>query len=165
MSKKKIKPLSIEDQIYAKELIRVLDGAIRRVVRSYLGSELVFEFEDTVQTVYEKICEQLEEFKKSDNPEAFAVRIAGRTASHVRRDHKITELLSQSIPAPEVDRGLEDILPSSISDKDRGILTSVYEHQDTMVALADDLGCAPETLRQRLKRAKRRLKKVLEENP
>lgn len=163
MSKKKIKPLSIEDQIYAKELTRVLDGAIRRVTRSYIGSELASDFEDTVQTVYEKICEQLEDFKICDNPEAFVVRIAGRAASHVRRDHKETEPLSEDMPAPEADRGLEDILPSSTSDIDREILTAVYDRQDTMVDLADDLNRTPETMRQRLKRAKRRLKKALEE--
>lgn len=163
MREKKIKPLSTEDQIYAKELIRVLDGTICKIVRAYLGAELASEFEDTVQDVYEQICNQLEDFKTCDSPEALVVTLASRKVWHIRRDHKPIEALSADIPFMEVDRGLEDILPSSISAADREILTSVYERQDSMADLAGDLGCPPATLRQRLKRAKRRLKKTLEE--
>ena len=70
MNKEKIKPLSKEDQIYAKELIQKLDGTIRRVVRSYLDADLSSEFEDIVQSIYEQICKQLDDFKKCDSPEA-----------------------------------------------------------------------------------------------
>lgn len=157
------KPLSKEDRIYAKELICELDGTIRRVVRSYLGTDVSSEFEDVVQSVYETICVQLDDFKKCDSQEALAVVIAARKVWRVRRDRKPTEELSEDMPASEDDPGLEDIFPLSISDVDREILTSVYVYQDTMEELSVDLVCPAATLRQRLKRARDRLKKVIGE--
>ncbi len=164
MSRKQIKPLSREDQLYAKTLIRELDEAIRRTVRSYLGADLSSEFEDIVQSIYEEVCTQLDDFKSCNNPEAFVVTMAARAVWNFRRDHKPAEELPEDIPAMAYDRGLEDILPRITSDTDREILTAVYDRQDTMVELAGDLGCAPDTLRQRLKRAKTRLKRALDEN-
>lgn len=164
MSKKQIKPLSKEDQIYAKELCRALEKKIRQTVHSNLGVELSAATEDIVQDVFESICSQLNDFKNCRSTEALAVTIAARAAWNFRRDHKPTETLSEDIPATEPDRGLEDILPRTISDKDREILTAVYDRRDTMVELTSDLGCTPDTLRQRLKRAKTRLKKVLDED-
>jgi len=78
MSEKKIKPLSQEDQVYSKALIEVLNEKIRQTVRSNLGSDLSSEFEDIVQSVYEAICKQLDDFKNCDNQEALAVTIAAR---------------------------------------------------------------------------------------
>lgn len=163
MSEKQIEALSIEDQIYAKELIEKLDGTICRVVRSNLDADLSSEFEDIVQSVYERICMQLDDFKKCDSQEALAKTIAIRRVWHVQRDRKPTELLSDDIPAGEDDRGLADILPPSISDEDKAILTAVYECMDTMEELSEDLNCSAATLRQRLKRARDRLKKAIEE--
>ena len=162
MNREKIKPLSKEDQIYAKELIQKLDGTIRRVVRSYLDADLSSEFDDIVQSIYEQICKQLDDFKKCDSPEALVTVMAARRVWHIQRDWKPTELLSEDTPAAEENHGLEDILPSSISDRDREILTAVYERMDTMEDLSTDWGCSAATLRQRLKRAKDRLKKTLE---
>lgn len=164
MSKRKIKPLSQEDQIYAKELIGGLNAKIRQTVHSNLGSDLSSDFEDIVQSVYEAICKQLDDFKSCDSQEALAVTIAARAVWIFRRNHKPTEELSKDIPAMAYDPGLKDILPRSTSDTDREILTAAYDRQDTMVELSGDLGCAPDKLRQRLKRAKTRLKKALEES-
>lgn len=164
MRKKQRKPLSQEDQQYAKALIKELDGAIRRTIRSYLGPDLSFGFEDIVQDVYEDICCQLDEFKGCDTQEALAVTIASRAAWNFRRDHKLTEVLSEDIPAMAYDHGLDEILPTSTSDTDRAILVAAYERQDTMVELAGDMNTSASTLRQRLKRAKARLRKTLEED-
>lgn len=162
MRKKKIKPLSIEDQIYAKELIQDLDGTIRRVVRSYLDADLSSEFEDIVQSIYETICLQLDDFKHCDSQRALAIVIAARKVWHVHRDRKPTEVLSEDSIATEDSRGLEDILPRSISLSDKELITAVYAYQESMEDLAVDLGCPASTLRQRLKRARDRLKKALE---
>lgn len=163
MREKEIKPLSKADQIYAKELIRELDGTIRRVVRSYLEDELSSEFDDIIQSIYEIICRQLDDFKKCDSQEALAVTIAARKVWHTQRDWKATEVLTEDIPSAEDDRGLDNILPLSISDADRAILTAAYDHRDTMEELSADLGCPPARLRQRLKRARDRLKKAVDE--
>lgn len=164
MRNKQIKPLSRADQVYAKELCQVLEEKIRHTVRSNLSADLFSYFEDIVQSIFESICRQLEDFKKCDSQEALAVTIAARATWNFCRDHKSTETLSEDIPATELDRGLEDILPRFISDSDREILTAVYDRQDTMVELAADLGCTPEKLRQRSKRAKARLKRIPEKD-
>lgn len=164
MSEKTITPLSKEDQVYAQELIWKLEGTICRVVRSYLDVKLSFEFEDIVQGIYEQICKQLGDFKTCNNPYALAATIAARAVWRIQRKWKPTEELAEDIPAAEENRGLAEILPSSISDADKELLTSVYERQDTMVELSADLGCSAPTLRQRLKRARARLRKEIEEN-
>ena len=164
MRERKIEPLSEEDQVYAKELIRVLNGRIRRTVRVTLGRDLSSEFEDIVQNVYEAICRQLDDFKNCDSQEALAVTIATRAVWTFRRDHKPTEALPEDIPAEEADRGLGELLPTSTTDGDREILNAVYARRDRVADLAADLDCAPGTLRQRLRRAKARLKRTLEEN-
>lgn len=161
-TKKTIKPLSSSDQIYAKELIRKLDRKIRQCVGSYLDPGLSSEFEDIVQSVYEQICRQLEDFKTCDSPAALVSVIAARAVWHVHRDRKPTQELTEDIPAAEADCGLGEILPAHISDRDREILTAVYERQDTMEELARDLRCPSPTLRQRLKRAKARMKKSID---
>lgn len=161
--KREIKRLSKADQKYAKELIHKLDGTIRRVVRFYLDEALSSEFEDIVQSIYETICMQLDDFKKCDNQEALVVTISARKVWHTQRDWKTTEELTEDIPAMEEDRGLDSILPLSTSAADRAILTAAYEHRDTMKELSADLGCSSAMLRQRLKRARDRLKKAVDE--
>lgn len=164
MREKKIKPLSKADQVYAKELIREFDGTIRRVVRSHLGDDLSSEFEDIVQSIYETICIQLDDFKKCGSQEALVVTIATRKVWHMQRDWKPTEELTEDILAIESDRGLGNILPASISDTDRAILIAAYENRDTMEELSTDWGCPSAKLRQRLKRARDRLKKAVEKS-
>lgn len=161
--RKEIKPLSEADQKYAKELIRELDGTIRRVVRFYLDDALSSEFEDIVQSIYETLCVQLDDFKKCDSQEALVVTIAARRVWRIQRDWKTTEVLTEDIPAMEEDCGLDNILPLSTSAADRAILTAAYVHQDTMEELSTDLGCSSAKLRQRLKRARDRLKKAVDE--
>lgn len=161
--KKEIKPLTAEDQLYVKELVWQLNGTIRRVVRSYLDDDLSAEFDDVVQSIFETICKQLDDFRNADSPEALAVRIASRRVWHVRRDWKATEELSEDYAATDDGpRGLDDILPKSFPPSDKALLNSVYVHQESMVDLASDLGCSPAKLRQQLKRARDRLKKFIE---
>ena len=164
MGKKEIKPLSKKDQVYAKNLLKEMDEVIRRVIHACLDAQLSSEFEDIIQDVYEAVCTQLDDFKSCANQEALMVTITTRRVWNFQRDHKQVEALSEDIPATEADFGLDELLPHSTSQADKEILISAYVHQDTMVELSGDLGCSPETLRQRLKRAKGRLKKALKED-
>ena len=129
--KKEIKPLTAEDQLYVKELVWQLNGTIRRVVRSYLDDDLSAEFDDVVQSIFETICKQLDDFRNADSPEALAVRIATRRVWHVRRDWKATEELSEDYAATDDGpRGLDDILPKSFPPSDKALLNSVYGDKD-----------------------------------
>lgn len=161
--KKAVKPLSSEDQLYAKALIKKYDKTVRRVISAYLDPKLMAEFEDVVQNVYEAICSQLDDFRTYNSQEALVVTIASRAVWRVHRNRKETVPLADEHQAKEMDRGLEDIFPSSISDEDKKLLISIYEHMDTEKEVADDMGEKPATIRQRVKRARDRLKETLKD--
>lgn len=161
-------PLSVEDQLYAKEQIEKYDPTIRKVIRIYLNEELDADFEDIVQDVYETICCQLDDFRRYDAPEALVVTITRRAVGkYFRRQQKYKDKeapLEENLdyPAAEEDRGLEDIFPRKLSPDDRQILIRTYQNMDTSMEVAADLGEKPATIRRRLNRARERLKKLLE---
>lgn len=159
-------PLSVEDQLYAKEQIAKYDPTIRKVIGSYLNEELDSDFEDIVQNVYEMICCQLDDFRRYDAPKALVVKITKRAVWKYFRQQKKYEAapLEENLdyPAEEKDRGLEDILPFKLSPDDRQILIQTYQNMDTSMEVAADLGEKPATIRRRLHRARERLKKLLD---
>ena len=159
--KREIQPLTPEDRVYAQNLIEQYDTVIRKIINVQLDPDLKSEFEDLVQDVYERICVQLEDFKTYDSPEALVVTIATRAVWRKHRDRKETVPLADIYPAGEEDRTLDDLLPLSTTPEDRRLLTAIYRDRDTEKEVAQDLGEKPATVRQRVKRARDRLKKVL----
>lgn len=160
--KKKGYSLTPEDQIYAKRLIKKFDKTIRRVIAAYLDPSLKYEAEDVVQNVYLMICQQLDDFRNYDSQEALVVTITTRAVKRLHRDWKDTVPLEDEYQAEDRDPGLDEILPSSLSPGDRSLLISVYQDRNTERELADDLGEEPATIRQRVKRARDRLRQALE---
>lgn len=161
-AKRKRRPLTAEEQRYAQELIRKYDKTIRRVVKAYLDLALKGELEDVVQSVYEAICCQLNDFKTYDSPEALVFTIASRAAWRLNKAWKETVSLTEELPAREPDRSLEDLLPGGISEEDKSLLISVYQHRDTAKEAAEDRGMKPEVVRQKLKRLRARMRKEFE---
>lgn len=159
--KREIHPLTPDDQRYAKDLIEQYDRVIRSVIHNQLDQDLKSEFDDLVQDVFERICAQLEDFKTYDSPEALVVTIATRAVWRLHRARKETVPLEDIYPAREGDRTLDDLLPLSTTSEDRRLLTAIYRDRDTEKEVAQDLGEKPATVRQRVKRARDRLKKVL----
>lgn len=165
--KRKRHPLSVEDQLYAKEQIEKYDPTIRKVIGTYLSKDLDSEFEDIVQDVYETICCQLDDFRTYSAPRALVVKITQRAVwKYFRRQQKYKDKeapLEENLdyPAAEEDRGLEDILPFKLSPDDRQILIRTYQNMDTSMEVAADLGEKPATIRRRVNRARERLKKLL----
>ena len=164
--KRKVRPLSVEDQLYAKEQIEKYDPTIRKVIGTYLNKDLDSEFEDIVQDVFETICCQLDDFRTYSAPRALVVKITQRAVWKYFRQQKKYEaaLLEENLdyPAEEEDRGLEEILPFKLSPDDRQILIRTYQNMDTSMEVAADLGEKPATIRRRLNRARERLKKLLD---
>ncbi len=161
--KRERKPLSAEEQIYAKGLIEQYDKLIRKVIRTHLHREFTTaEFEDVVQNVFEDICCRLKDFPRYDSPEALVVTIAKRAAWKAYREQKKETLpLREDYPAREEDRGLEDILPAKLSQQDRQLLIRTYQNLETSMEVAEDMGEKPTTIRQRLSRARKRLEELL----
>lgn len=155
--------LTKEQQDAAMEIIRKYDVMIRKIAAAYLGRERRSEVEDVVQDVYEAICRQIEDVKRYESMEALVVRIT------VRRTWKVRKKLQGFVPLDEVsakpsenvDPGLDEILPASTPQADRDILSRIYVQRDTAEEAAKDLGINAGTVRQRLKRARDRLRKIL----
>ena len=160
--KKKVYPLTPEEQVFAKNLIKKYDEKIRRVIKSKLNPQYAYEFEDVVQNVYEMICKQLDDFKTYDKPEALVVTIAARAVSRLHRDWKETVPLSEDCVAKEEDKGLDEILPTDLSSGDKELLISVYQDRYTERETAENMGMNPSAVRQRMKRLRDRLRKILQ---
>lgn len=163
--KRKRRPLTPEEQSYAKALIEKYDPVIRRVVSARLEQRFYDEFEDVVQNVYETICTQLDDFMTYDKPEALVVTITTRAVWRVHKRWKETVSITdeEALAAPtEPDIGLVEILPDGMPSGDRELLTAVYQNRKTEKEVAEATGEKPSTVRQRVKRARDRLKKVLE---
>lgn len=162
--KKQVYPLTPEEQVFAKNLIKQYDETSRRVIKSKLNPQYAYEFEDVVQNVYEMICKQLDDFRTYDKPEALVVTIATRAVWRLHRDWKETVPLSEDFVAKERDDGLDEILPDKLSSNDKKLLTSVYQDQNTEKEVAENMGVSPSAVRQRIKRARDRLRKILEKS-
>lgn len=158
---KKNRPLTEEEQIFAKSLIDKYDKTIRRTVQANLYDEVGEDFEDVVQNVYEMICRQLDDFRSYKEPEALAYTIAARAARNRSRAYKETLPLTEDPPGRERDPGLGELLPEDLPERDRELLTAVYERRDTVAETARDHGEKPAAVRQRLKRVRDRMKVML----
>lgn len=162
--KRETYPLTSGERVFAKNLIEKYDRLIRRVIASQLDPRLAYEFEDVVQNVYEMICRQLEDFRRYDRPEALVVTIAARAVWRLHREWKETVPLPEDCAAREEDKGLEELLPDRLPAGDRALLISVYQNRYTEREVAEGMGVSPAALRQRMKRARDRLRKILEKS-
>jgi len=160
------KPLTPQEQAFAKELCEKYHGAILRVIHTYLGPELSREREDILQDVFRMICEQINDFKTCKYPGALIRKITAYRVLEVRKK------LGRFQPLPEDGEFLEtnaetqgsplyEWFPRSMKDEDKQILETIYGEGRDVVDVADDIGISASTLRQRLKRAKDRLKRDL----
>ncbi len=70
--------------------------------------------------------------------------------------------MDEDVPAPEdLSFNLDTILPCSLSPSDKRLLKRVYEEQDNIVDIAKEFGKKDTALRQQLKRARDRVKKII----
>lgn len=164
--KRSITPLNQDDQAFVCEVLEKYHKRLIRTINHYVGLDYPDAVEDILQDTFAAACAQVEDLKRYDSPEALLVTIAARTAQReLKRLRRELPLVDDDYPAPQEDIfGLEECLPNSTPPKDREILTLVYEHRDTPEEVARDKGIKPETIRQRLKRARDRLQKKLLES-
>ena len=89
-------------------------------------------------------------------------KIAARLAIQAHRRLGRDLPLDEDVPAPEdLSFNLDTILPCSLSPSDKRLLKRVYEEQDNIVDIAKEFGKKDTALRQQLKRARDRVKKII----
>lgn len=159
-----LRPLTPEEVVLVQNILREHDDTLRRVIYYALGPEFRDEGEDVLQDVYVTVCKQVDDFKTCDKTEALLVTIATRSAYRARKklSKRTTIPLTEDIPADEPDHGLMEILPPTVSDEDRRLLTKIYEDRNTIAEEAEVRNIKAPTLRQRLKRIRDELRTALQ---
>ena len=154
--------LTPEERAYAEELIQTYGVLIRHTARRYLGQDYAKDMEDVVQDTYEAICRQVDQFAFYENKGALIVTITMRTAKRYRKKNNRFVPLEIELTAPERGpAGLDELLPRATSEGDRDLLNRFYVYRETTGQIATELGEQESTIRQRLKRARDRLRKRL----
>lgn len=161
----KKKSLTPQEQAYAKEICEKYHDTVVRIINAYLGPDLTREREDITQDVFRMVCEQLDDFKSYDNPEALVFKMTARRVQAVRKK------LERYVPLPDenaliMEDGVQgadlfEWFPNSLPDKDKEVLQKVYGEKRDVAEAAAEIGVPAATMRQRLKRAKDRLRKEL----
>ncbi len=153
--------LSRAEAAFLEALLEDSQGKLRNIIRRQLQDRRYISVEDVMQETYCSACEHIRTVMACDNPEAWLIRTAHNTAYEMLRkldrDTPEPEQPAQAAPPGPDPLGLDAILPPATPEKDRDLLKRYFERRDTSSEIADDLGLSPQTVRQRLKRAKDRL--------
>jgi len=158
-------PLTPEDRAFAEELSNKYYGLIKRIAKRRIKSDPAIELEDVIQDVYLMICKQVADFRETDTPEALIWTMTTRRVDWLRKTAPRHEPLSENASASDApDLGIEEYYTDDMSDFDKFLLDEVYTKQETIADVARDIDMPAPRLRQRLKRARDKLKNVIEED-
>lgn len=158
-------PLTPEDSAFAEFLCKKYYTIIRRVAKARLGSDTSIDINDVIQDVFEMICDQTADFRKSETPGALVWTITSRHVDKLLNKEPKHEPLKESIPAPETDGlGIREYFTEDMTDFDKFLLEQVYIKKETIADIARDIGVPAPRLRQRLKRLRDDLKIIIEED-
>ena len=156
MKKKPWKRLSQSDSEAVMRLVDEYQSSIKRIIVSVLKGQWPDAVDDILQDTYEEICRQLNLIEEAENRRAYVCKIAARLAIQAHRR------LGRDLPLDEdLSFNLDTILPCSLSPSDKRLLKRVYEEQDNIVDIAKEFGKKDTALRQQLKRARDRVKKII----
>lgn len=162
MKKKPWKRLSQSDSEAVMRLVDEYQSSIKRIIVSVLKGQWPDAVDDILQDTYEEICRQLNLIEEAENRRAYVCKIAARLAIQAHRKLGRDLPSDEDVPAPEdLSFNLDTILPCSLSPSDKRLLKRVYEEQDNIVDIAKEFGKKDTALRQQLKRARDRVKKII----
>lgn len=164
MSKQPEKRLNREDQDFVLDLMNRYEPDLRKVVRGTMCELMPDEdmINDVLQDTYEAMCRQVDSIRTVEKKRAYIRTIATRCA--IQECKRLTKNLplEEDYPAPAAPPdGLDELLPKSTPSKDRRLLTQVYAYGNTPLEVARDTGENCDAVRQRLKRARDRLKRKM----
>ena len=157
--------LSRAEWAYVQMLFEKNYDKILSIVCRHLERLCASSIEVVMQEIYYRACINVQKLAAHPSPTAWLAATAHNVAlEEVKRLLRIEEL-SDNIEAPQSPfLGLEDILPPQMLPNDRDILIRYFERMDSTADIAQDLGLTPDTVRHRLRRAKERLKKNLQDS-
>lgn len=145
--------------------VRGFGPAVYRLAFSQLQNKP--DTEDVFQEVFLRYVEKAPQFHDREHEKAWLLRVTLNCCKDVfrspfrRRSTQLEEAENLPVWNPEEERLREHLL--KLSKKDRAVLHLFYWEDMTTEQVAVSLGCKPAAVRQRLKRARERLKKELDE--
>lgn len=158
---KDTKKLSPAEKAYIDKLFDMSYDKLYRVAYRHLSKIGKDSIDDVIQETFRRACENFQSMASYDSAEAWVVNVCHYVAvDEVKRLCRIEELKEESHPAASQDKGLDEILPNTLSASDRDLLDRYYVRRETANEIAHDLGEAPATIRQRLSRLRKELRKL-----
>ena len=158
------KPLTAAERAYLDALFQEAYPKLYKAAARHLHNICLDSVEDVIQETFLRACRQFHEMVRCDAPEAWLVSVCHHAAvDEVRRYNRISELYESSGQC-EIDTAsdsIDEILPPGISPRDREILVRHYVYKDTSDEIGKDLAIKPSTVRQRLARLRKKIKKEL----
>ncbi len=152
------------------------NGRNERAVRQYGPSVYRLAFsqlrnrqdaEDVYQEVFLRYVEKAPAFEDPEHEKAWLLRVTVNCCKDIFRSlwRKRNVPLDEARELPFFTREEQDLRRElfKLSQKDRALLHLIYWEDLSTVQAASVLGCKPAAVRQRLTRARKKLKKILEE--
>ena len=128
--------------------------------------------EEAVQDTFKVACVKIEDFISSDNPRGWLTNTLKNVIRNMRRArHRLNSIMVSIIAIDETamcatpDLENPDLLYSDFAgSRDYALLKQIAVEKYSMVEIAEELGISVEACKKRVQRAKKRLKKIIENN-
>lgn len=162
MTNKRAQILSLAEQAYIKALFDEHYDKLYRVAYRHLGRLCVDCIDDVIQETFKRACENFRSLASYDSAEAWLVNVCHHVAvDEVKYLCRVKELVTETQTATSDNLGIDELLPSTLSEDNRDLLTRYYVYKYNANEIASDLGQTPAAIRQKLSRIRKELRKIL----
>lgn len=154
--------LSLAERAYIEALFDEYYDKLYRVAHRHLGRLCVGCIDDVIQETFKRACENFHSLASYDSAEAWLVNVCHHVAvDEVKYLCKVKEFVMEIQPSPSDSLGIDELLPSSFSEDNRDLLVRYYVYKYSANEIAADLKQKPATIRQKLSRIRKELRKIL----
>lgn len=162
MTNKRAQILSLAEQAYIKELFDEHYDKLYRVAYRHLGRLCVDCIDDVIQETFKRACENFRSLASYDSAEAWLVNVCHHVAvDEVKYLCRVKELVTETQTVTSDNLGIDELLPSTLSEDNKDLLTRYYVYKYNANEIASDLCQTPAAIRQKLSRIRKELRKIL----
>lgn len=163
-------PLKREDSTFFLKLMQQSSEGLRNMILSYLtfynlGNK---ELEDIYDLTFLSAIQNIEKLRASPNPVGWLYRAARFHISHLRRAEnrlvRFPDLHAPLSTEENFDLSLSEILPNNLKADDVQLLTLRYTYRLSIRDIAEQLSLSEDSVKQRLKRLRDRLREGLNDD-
>ena len=156
--------LTPAERAYLEALFKESYRKLYSVAYRHLAGVCMYSVEDVIQETFLRACTNFYKMIQFDSPEAWLVAVCHNVAvDEAKRCMRLREFVDSTdhTNGCAVPDSLDEILPHDTLPEERDLLVRYYVHHDSTEEIARDLKLKPAAVRQRLVRAREKLKKKL----